>query len=436
MAEPAIKRLGTFLADLTHDKPADQIHAEILQRLRDPGMDLDHRLAGIYLHVKDFVPIWTAIRNGVTLPQTSWETVVLPAVVHFSPPQSVKANLEAATNLWLTARGSRVLDPTPEPAPPPLVEPEEEAPRPALLEQFLEPAPPAVTRPGHTRGRRWVPQTAAVALIAVAGWLVWSGSPGDHALVTDLPRLPMVTSPGSPAASPSADASAVPSEIPSASPTAGAATTSNAPRPTPTRPGQTTKPPPPGPQAPGIPTGLTAVMVETESVTLSWQPSGDPAVVAQYKIFQDGTIVGPAFGTSERIVSLKPATTYKFTVVAVGKDGRESAQSAPLSVRTLDPPAELHAPKDVYFGEDIALSGTGWQCSDVQLFIDSQHVATVSTSSGYFSASISVHEVDGNDGYVDIVGTSEYLVLTSGSWHATTKCAGGAIRTAGFNVVV
>ena len=110
MAEPAIKKLGTFLADLTQDKPPDQIHQEILQRLRDPDQDLDHRLAGIYLHVKDFVPIWTAIRNGVSLPASSWETVVLPVVeARAEPAGEVPEKIDLAGLRRLQAAGEPVV---------------------------------------------------------------------------------------------------------------------------------------------------------------------------------------------------------------------------------------------------------------------------------------------------------------------------------------
>jgi chitodextrinase len=420
LSEPAIKRLGTFLADLTEDKPPDQIHQEILDRLRDPEHELDHRLAGIYLLVKDFVPIWTAIRNGVSLPASSWETVVLPVVVHFSPPHHLKSYLESATSLFLTARGDREIEA--DPVPGPVFEPEPEPEPFSLLDSVfdddLDDRPPHVpvavaAATSRTRtGRRWVPRAAAVAVVAVAAVLIWTGG-GKLGLggiiFSALPERPVVTVPSAtPSASPSPDPQ------PSASPTPAPGRTTAGPGAPPT--------PPEVPRAPGAPTGLAAGAVTRTSVTLTWSAPADAANVAHYKIFQNNVAYPPIANTTENVIELQPRTTYVFIVRAYNKAGQESPPSNSVTVTTNNPmETTFVVPASVTFGLPFDVTGTAWPCPEVRINIAGRAVKVAAVDgSGGFTAKIEINE----QGYLNPVGGGEPMQLVQGKWTITASCAG------------
>lgn len=431
MAEPAIKRLGTFLADLTQDKPPDQIHREILDRLRDPDQDLDHRLAGIYLHVKDFVPIWTAIRNGVSLPASSWETVVLPAVVHFSPPQSLKPHLEAATNLFLTARGNREIETDPTPAA--VYQPEPLSLLDSVFDDDLDdvpvPAPmpqPVAAAVKARTGRRWVPQAAAVAIVAIAAVAIWTRGGAEKPSGTDFSALPERPRVSVPSAEPSASSSPapLPSGSPMPTPTAGAPGA-----PPPQQPGQP-------PRIPGAPTGLNSSKVDRNSVTLSWRAPADTANVTHYKIFQDGTVIGQTAATTDEAVNLRPATTYMFVVRAYNQAGQESPPSNSLSVTTTTPPVVFDIPGSVDFGSSFGVGGSGWPCSDVTIYIAGNAVATGKVDEfTSFDVQIDVHDRHGGvPGWIDLIGGGE-MQLTPGNWSMFASCPSGPSKSAILVVV-
>lgn len=345
MAEPSrelVRKLGTFLADLTQDRPAERVHAEVLERLRDPALDLDHRLAGVYLHLKDFIPVWTAIRNGASLPATSWETVVLPTIVHFSHEHTIKANLEAATAMWLAARTAITAPaeletpaedtflPWDEPVlnePPPMPRAPEPPPLPSLESRHrLLDEPSLADRPS----RRWVPQATALALVAVVALFFANGTGSSGKLRAQLER-PAVAEPA-PIPTPA------PMPTPSASPSPSPSTTTSRPAmPTPTR----TTPPPAVP--PSEPRDLKVESWDGQTtVTLSWKPPARPGTggVAFYKI-SGADFDNKITETSETvIVPYKPNMTYTFTVRAYSHAGLQSLASNSVSVTTDPGPTE------------------------------------------------------------------------------------------------
>jgi hypothetical protein len=429
LAEPAIKRLGVFLADLTQDKPPDQIHQEVLVRLRDPDQDLDHRLAGIYLHVKDFVPIWTAIRNGVSLPASSWETVVLPVVVHFSAPHNLKPHLEAATSLFLTARGNREIEDDPTPAP--VYEPEPLSLLDSVFDHDVDnahapdPMPqPAIAAVKARTRRRWVPQAAAVAIVALAAVAIWTRSGAEKPSRIDfsaLPERPRVAVPSTePSASPSAEPLPSGSPIPALSPPAPGA---------PQMPGQTAR-------IPGAPTDLSYSNVGQVSVTLSWRAPADATNVAYYKIFQGGTVIGQTTATTDEAVNLAPGTTYLFFVRAYNQAGEESPPSNSLSVTTARPPLVFDVPSSVAFGASFGVGGSGWPCSDVTIYIEGIAVAIGKVDEfTSFDVPIDVHDRHGGlPGWVDTLDGGE-MQLYPQSWMMSASCIGGPSKSAPLAVV-
>jgi hypothetical protein len=94
-------------------------------------------------------------------------------------------------------------------------------------------------------------------------------------------------------------------------------------------------PPPSGDViAPTIPTGLTAVVISSSQINLSWTPSTDAVGVAGYGIYRDGTLIGSSGDASYQSTGLSPATLYAYTVDAYDAAGNRSAQSAQTTATT------------------------------------------------------------------------------------------------------
>jgi len=87
--------------------------------------------------------------------------------------------------------------------------------------------------------------------------------------------------------------------------------------------------------SPGAPTGLTASSTSSSGTTLSWSAVTPPAncSIANYTVFQNGSSIGTATGTSFSVTGLAASTTFSFTVAASDAFG-SSAQSAAVSVTT------------------------------------------------------------------------------------------------------
>jgi hypothetical protein len=101
------------------------------------------------------------------------------------------------------------------------------------------------------------------------------------------------------------------------------------------------KGPPPTPPAPPVlrPAGLVADSSTTSSVAFRWSGPATGPVPDRYQIVQNGVVVGSVPGniTYYQDAGLAPDTSYQFQVIAV-RNGKHSAQSTVLSIRTLTPP--------------------------------------------------------------------------------------------------
>jgi RHS repeat-associated protein len=93
--------------------------------------------------------------------------------------------------------------------------------------------------------------------------------------------------------------------------------------------------------APGAPTGLTVTATTTDSVSLSW--TAPPGTVTGYDIYQNGTQVTTATGTSVTVTGLAPSTTYTFTVAAYNSSGT-GPQSTSVQGTTASPGGGPGAP--------------------------------------------------------------------------------------------
>src|SRR5207253_2633109 len=67
--------------------------------------------------------------------------------------------------------------------------------------------------------------------------------------------------------------------------------------------------------APSVPTGLTAAVISSTQINLSWAASTDPdSAVAGYFIYRNATKVGSSATTSYQDTKVAPGTTYSYTV--------------------------------------------------------------------------------------------------------------------------
>lgn len=92
----------------------------------------------------------------------------------------------------------------------------------------------------------------------------------------------------------------------------------------------------PDTEAPTAPTNLAAGNVTQTTLTLTWNAATDNVGVTEYEIFQGGSSIGTATGTSSNISSLTASTTYSFYVIAKDAAGNVSNSSNTVNITTLD----------------------------------------------------------------------------------------------------
>ena len=85
-------------------------------------------------------------------------------------------------------------------------------------------------------------------------------------------------------------------------------------------------------QPPTVPTGLTATVVGTSRVDLSWNASTDNVGVAGYTIYRNGAVLANVGSTSFSDLLLTANTTYTYRVDAFDAAGNHSAQSSTATV--------------------------------------------------------------------------------------------------------
>ncbi|MFH1231641.1 MAG: fibronectin type III domain-containing protein, partial [Planctomycetota bacterium] len=85
---------------------------------------------------------------------------------------------------------------------------------------------------------------------------------------------------------------------------------------------------------PSVPTGLNASAVSSSQINLTWNASTDNVGVTGYKVYRNGSYVGPSSTTSYNDTGLAPSITYTYTVAAYDAAGNNSAQSSQASATT------------------------------------------------------------------------------------------------------
>src|SRR5207245_232211 len=89
---------------------------------------------------------------------------------------------------------------------------------------------------------------------------------------------------------------------------------------------------------PSVPQGLSAAVVSSSQINLSWTASTDNVGVTGYQVYRSGTQIGTATSPSYAVTGLSPATVYSFTVAAFDAAGNVSAPSAAVSATTAAAP--------------------------------------------------------------------------------------------------
>lgn len=79
------------------------------------------------------------------------------------------------------------------------------------------------------------------------------------------------------------------------------------------------------------PTDLTATVVSTTRIDLSWSSVSD---AVSYKVYREGLLIASSTTTFYSDTSLSPGTSYSYTVSSVNVFGGESEQSSSISATT------------------------------------------------------------------------------------------------------
>ncbi|MEM7262598.1 MAG: LamG-like jellyroll fold domain-containing protein, partial [Planctomycetota bacterium] len=85
---------------------------------------------------------------------------------------------------------------------------------------------------------------------------------------------------------------------------------------------------------PTPPLNLIALATSSSSVNLSWDAATDNAVLAGYRVFQNGVEIATTTQVSFDVTGLNPETTYSYSVLAYDAAGNESTAVGPIDVTT------------------------------------------------------------------------------------------------------
>ncbi|HZM81704.1 MAG TPA: fibronectin type III domain-containing protein [Candidatus Limnocylindrales bacterium] len=449
-ARDLVMKLGSYLADLTSNRSAAAVHADIVERLSEP--DHDPRLARV-ADIDRYISMWAALRSGVSLPEEAWQCLVLPAVLAFSSPNDLKSHLELATSLWMRASAAMngtsqtlivagdgtPLEPESEPvdstAPPATEGYGWLSAQPSVVDVvdgFMVPA--AAHRP-----RRAVVVATVVAVLIAAAVVWWTQGhrEGEQNLLS--PPWPM------PAGGSVKPVTATPDTSPQGLPTASQPLGGTTPTPLSTQPVPAPTWNGSGPiAAPTAPQDLTVITTTGTSVALTWRPPADAGTggLAYYRVWRDGSDAGWTAQTGATVTGLTPATTYTFTVTAHNGAGAASPPSDPVTAATRPSQPQSPAPpptppptgpppvntllateppqKPINLGRSFTVTGAGWPCSapsTINLYLGGRLIATPDVDAqGAFRTTVLVDPSQPDAPTVAVIGSAEPLILTRGVW--------------------
>ena len=92
------------------------------------------------------------------------------------------------------------------------------------------------------------------------------------------------------------------------------------------------------PEPPTAPANLVAAVRSPSQIDLRWSPSSDNVGIAGYFIYRDGTQIATAPSAAYQNTGLKPATLYRYRVVAFDGAGNNSVASNEVSATTQQAP--------------------------------------------------------------------------------------------------
>lgn len=91
--------------------------------------------------------------------------------------------------------------------------------------------------------------------------------------------------------------------------------------------------------APSAPTVLTAIVISSSQINLSWGASTDNVGVTGYRIYRNGSAIATTPDTFYSNTGLTASTEYNYTVTAFDAAGNESAKSGQVSATTIAGPS-------------------------------------------------------------------------------------------------
>jgi chitodextrinase len=90
--------------------------------------------------------------------------------------------------------------------------------------------------------------------------------------------------------------------------------------------------------APSVPAGLTATVISSTQINLSWTASTDNVAVTGYKVYRGGSQIATTTLTSYSNTGLSAGTAYSYTVAAYDAAGNTSAQTSAANITTQSSP--------------------------------------------------------------------------------------------------
>jgi chitodextrinase len=101
-----------------------------------------------------------------------------------------------------------------------------------------------------------------------------------------------------------------------------------------------TTPAPSDTEPPTAPTDLTATVISSSEIDLSWTASTDDVGVTGYVIYRNGKQIGTTAGTSYQSTGLKASTRYTHRVAAYDEAGNASTKSVAVTKTTQPAPSK------------------------------------------------------------------------------------------------
>lgn len=110
---------------------------------------------------------------------------------------------------------------------------------------------------------------------------------------------------------------------------------------------------------PSVPANVTATLISSSSILISWTASTDNVAVSVYRIYRNGSeiswVSSPTLSYTN--IGLSPGTSYSYTVAAQDSSNNLSAQSASVSATTLIPNLTTTSPTSACVGGEGRVPG-------------------------------------------------------------------------------